>query len=154
MKRFLIPAIALFSLASCCHKDSNTTTIQADIVRIQQYGGMMPVHRAYEISDNAVKEDTSSRKADTINYYFNVVLADDKYQKVAGLLREIPMALLKEESILLGDPKFEVDGTATYVVIYREGRKHTYLLADNIDSLPEYLRGYALKIHQAFADLK
>ena len=154
MIRLSVLAATFVFFASCCHKDSNSGTTRADIVRIQQYGGMRLENKVYEISDEAVKQDTSFRTGDTVSYLFNITLPDAKHEKVLRLLHEIPMQLLSENNILLGDPKFEVDGTATYVFIYRDGKKYTYLLADDVSTLPEYLREYALAVQQAFADLK
>jgi hypothetical protein len=129
-------------------------TIQADTIRLQQYGGMILDRKVYSISNDGVREDTSFRTADTTTYRFDVALPDAKYEKVKHLLQEIPEPLLQEQTILLGSPKFESDGTATYVIIFREGRKHTYLIADDVSTLPEYLKPFAQKVHQAIADLK
>jgi len=149
--------LAILGFLGSCGANDNaqlSKKITADTIQLQQYGGMMPVRKVYSISANSVKEDTSHRTGDTTFYLFNKLIEGDKANQVKSLLNEIPEDLLREQMILIGEPHFEVDGTATYVIIYKDGRKYTYLLADDLVSLPEYLQPFAQKVQQAFATLR
>lgn len=114
----------------------------------------MPVRKVYSISANAVKEDTSHRVGDTTIYQFDKIIEAGKAEQVKSLLHEIPEMLIKEQLILIGEPRFEADGTATYVIIYKGGKKYTYLIAGDISALPEYLKPFAQKVQQAFTILR
>jgi len=148
--------ICAAGIMSCKSNEDNAVSgkITADTIRIQQYGGMIPVRKVYSLSQGSLREDTSFRTGDTTGYRFNTVLGNEKYKRVKDLLAEIPAQLLHEETILIGEPHFERDGTATYLFVYLHGRKYTYLLSDEITTLPSYLKPFALQIRQAFIDLK
>lgn len=145
----------LFILPSCQKKDNTFTEVTTvDSMRIQQYGGMMPRHRVYNITPDRLSQDTSFRSGDTVNYIFNVELGQDKLDLVLYLLHEVPKQLLEENNILIGDPQSQVDGTATYVFIYKDGVKHTYLVATDVSTLPSYMKVFGADVQQAFTDLQ
>ncbi len=155
--RYLIflAAVVVVLQSSCCKcSDQMSSTVVADSIILQAYGGMIPIREAFLISRAGVKADTTRAYNDTLTaYHFGFSLPEATAAYAVPLLSKVPSALLLENAPVLGLPKFEVDGTAKYLVLFIHGKRYSYIIADDISSLPGYLQPFETEVQQVFQQL-
>jgi len=135
--------IFVFSASSCKKKESTIPLSTADSMTMRYNGGFGPVAdlRIYSMANGKVLEDTST-PPDNI---YDTDLGQEKYNKAAYILSEVPGELLKENGKQYGTDKYP-DAGGVQLTAYINGVAYTWYFSEYTEEMPEYARVFADKL--------
>lgn len=146
MKSILSACLAIifvFTISSCRKKDNPKQYSTADSMMMRYNGGFAPVAdlRVYSMANGTVLEDTST-PPDNI---YDTDLGQEKYNKAAYILSEVPGELLKENGKQYGTDKYP-DAGGVQLTAYINGVAYTWYFSEYTEEMPEYARVFADKL--------
>lgn len=154
MKSILFACLAIifvFTISSCRKKDNPKRYNTADSMTMRYNGGYAPVAdvRVYILANGTVLEDTST-PPDNV---YDVDLGQEKYNRAAYMLSEVPGQLLKENGEQYGTDK-RPDAGGVQLTAYIGGVAYSWYFSEYTEEMPEYARVFADKLFSVKQALK
>lgn len=140
----LFLALAFFT---ACNKDDDDILLQEeDYLIFGHFYGFCQGETCIEIfrlDESTLMEDTNDNYPQTDDFYEGdfTLLSDEKFQIVAGLESQFPLALLDEAETVIGQPD-AADGGGLYIEYSKDGVRDFWLIDLVTENIPEAYREF------------